>query len=153
MTAHSTLGFIFGLQSGRPGWFSALQAPGFVVMAGVSGIGIVLIVVSALLRKVMHLEDLIQPVAFRWLGNFLWMPDRGLQLLHDRRGADQLLRRLLPGSARRPRAGVRRLRPALLDRGRCLLAPLAILFMQFVRKQASIPWTVAAGLSSTWRRC
>ena len=27
ITAHSTLGFIFGIQSSRPGWYSALQAP------------------------------------------------------------------------------------------------------------------------------
>ncbi len=72
VTAHSTLGFIFGIQGGRPGWFSALQAPGFVVMAGVSGIG-ALIVVAGLIRKVLHLENQIRPEAIRWLGNMLWV--------------------------------------------------------------------------------
>src|SRR3990172_4827719 len=33
VVAHSTLGFVFGLQVGRPGWYSALQAPSFVLLA------------------------------------------------------------------------------------------------------------------------
>ncbi len=72
VTAHSTLGFIFGIQAGRPGWFSALQAPAFVVMAGVSGIG-VLIVIAAILRRALHLEEQIRLGAFRLLGNMLWV--------------------------------------------------------------------------------
>ncbi len=69
VTAHSTLGFVFGLQVGRPGWFSALQAPGFVVMAGVSGIGL-LIVIAALLRTLLG-EERFTLAVFRWLGNLL----------------------------------------------------------------------------------
>ncbi len=72
VTAHSTLGFIFGIQGARPGWFSALQAPSFVVAAGVSGIG-VLIVIAAVLRSTLGLHDVIRLSAFRWLGNFLWV--------------------------------------------------------------------------------
>lgn len=56
VTAHSTLGFIFGLQAGRPGWYSALQAPAFVVMAGISGVG-ALLVIAALLRRSLKLEE------------------------------------------------------------------------------------------------
>jgi molybdopterin-containing oxidoreductase family membrane subunit len=70
VTAHSTLGFVFGLQVGRPGWFSALQAPGFVVMAGVSGIGL-LIVIAALLRTVLREQERFTLAVFRWLGNLL----------------------------------------------------------------------------------
>lgn len=70
VTAHSTLGFVFGLQVGRPGWFSALQAPGFVIMAGVSGVGL-LIVIAAVLRRVLKVEDQLGPEIFKWLGNFL----------------------------------------------------------------------------------
>jgi len=70
VTAHSTLGFVFGLQVGRPGWFSALQAPGFVIMAGVSGVGL-LIVIAAVLRRVLKAEDQLGPEIFKWLGNFL----------------------------------------------------------------------------------
>ncbi len=72
VAAHSTLGFIFGIQGGRPGWFSALQAPGFVVMAGVSGIG-VLIIVAAVVRKHFGLEEKIDKATFQWLGNLLWV--------------------------------------------------------------------------------
>jgi molybdopterin-containing oxidoreductase family membrane subunit len=70
VTAHSTLGFVFGIQSGRPGWFSALQAPGFVVMAGVSGIGL-LIVIAAILRNVLNEQEQLHEGIFRWLGAFL----------------------------------------------------------------------------------
>jgi len=70
VTAHSTLGFIFGLQSGRPGWFSALQAPAFVVMAGVSGVG-ALILVALAARRIFRLE--IADDGIRWLGNLMWV--------------------------------------------------------------------------------
>ena len=70
VTAHSTLGFVFGLQVGRPGWFSSLQAPGFVVLAGVSGIGL-LIVIAAVVRATLHEADRLSLQVFRWLANFL----------------------------------------------------------------------------------
>jgi molybdopterin-containing oxidoreductase family membrane subunit len=68
--AHSTLGFIFGIQGGRPGWYSALQAPGFVVMGALSGTGI-LIAVAAILRRALRLEGVIGTATFRWLGKYL----------------------------------------------------------------------------------
>jgi molybdopterin-containing oxidoreductase family membrane subunit len=70
ITAHSTLGFVFGLQVGRPGWFSGLQAPGFVVLAGVSGVGM-LILVAAIVRKVNGLEERLDEGIFKFLSNFL----------------------------------------------------------------------------------
>lgn len=70
VTAHSTLGFIFGLQVARPGWFSALQAPGFVILAGVSGVGL-LIVIVAILRRLMGAKDQLNLDVFKWLNNFL----------------------------------------------------------------------------------
>ncbi len=70
VTAHSTLGFIFGIQMGRPGWFSALQAPAFVVMAGVSGIGL-LIIIAAILRQVLGAQEQLNEGVFRWLGSLL----------------------------------------------------------------------------------
>ncbi len=70
VTAHSTLGFVFGLQVGRPGWFSALQAPAFVILAGVSGVGL-LIVIAAVMRWVLGEKDRLNLDVFRWLGNFL----------------------------------------------------------------------------------
>ncbi len=68
--AHSTLGFVFGLQIGRPGWYSALQAPGFVVLAGVSGIGL-LIVLAAIVRRVCDGGDCLGERVFAWMGRFL----------------------------------------------------------------------------------
>ena len=70
VTAHSTLGFVFGLQIGRPGWHSALQGPSFVIMAGVSGIGL-LIVVSAAVRRALGEQERLALGIFRWLNNLL----------------------------------------------------------------------------------
>lgn len=70
VTAHSTLGFIFSLQVGRPGWYSALQAPSFVIMAGVSGVGM-LIIIAAIMRKILGEKERLNMDVFRWLGNFL----------------------------------------------------------------------------------
>lgn len=72
VAAHSTLGFVFGLQSGAAGWYSALQAPSFVIMAGVSGIGHV-IVMAALARYLLNLRAQIPDKVFRWLANLLWV--------------------------------------------------------------------------------
>ena len=70
--AHSTLGFIFGIQSGRPGWYSALQAPGFLVLAGASGTGM-LILAAVVLRRMLGLRAQIPDSAIHWLGGFLWL--------------------------------------------------------------------------------
>lgn len=70
VTAHSTLGFVFGLQVGRPGWFSALQAPAFLIMAGISGLGL-LIVVAAVMRRALGLRQQLHPGVFRLLGTFM----------------------------------------------------------------------------------
>jgi molybdopterin-containing oxidoreductase family membrane subunit len=70
VVAHSSLGFVFGLQVGRPGWFGTLQAPAFVVLAGVSGIGH-LIVMAAIIRKVLKAEERVKNRVFAWLGRFM----------------------------------------------------------------------------------
>lgn len=70
VTAHSTLGFVFGLQVGRPGWFSALQAPAFVILAGVSGLGMLAIIVAAV-RRWLHREEELTVAVFRWLSTAL----------------------------------------------------------------------------------
>lgn len=70
ITAHSTLGFIFGIQSSRPGWYSALQAPGFVIMAGISGTGFIVIIAAAL-RHFLDLRDIITEKSIKWLGIML----------------------------------------------------------------------------------
>ncbi len=70
VTAHSTLGFVFGIQVGRPGWYSALQAPGFVILAGASGTG-ALIVIAAILRGVLRERTGLNMQVFAWLSNFM----------------------------------------------------------------------------------
>ncbi|HEU0032001.1 MAG TPA: NrfD/PsrC family molybdoenzyme membrane anchor subunit [Kofleriaceae bacterium] len=70
--AHSTLGLIFGIQAGRPGWYSALQAPGFLVLAGASGTGM-LILATVVLRRMLRLEREIPDAAIHWLGGLLWV--------------------------------------------------------------------------------
>ncbi len=68
--AHSTVGFVFGLQVGRPGWFGTLQAPGFVVLAGVSGIGN-LIMLAAIVRVATRTKHRITLDALSWLAKLL----------------------------------------------------------------------------------
>ena len=68
--AHSTVGFVFGLQAGRPGWFGTLQAPGFVVLAGVSGIGN-LIMLAAIVRVATRTKHRITVDAMSWLAKLL----------------------------------------------------------------------------------
>ena len=70
VVATSTLGFVFGLQVGRPGWFGTLQAPAFVVLAGVSGLGHI-IVMAAIIRRAVKAEDKIGIDAFAWMGRAL----------------------------------------------------------------------------------
>lgn len=68
----STLGFVFGIQAGRPGWYGTLQAPGFVVLALISSAGVLAIMAAAARRKP-GLDAAIRPEAFRWLGNVMWI--------------------------------------------------------------------------------
>lgn len=70
VAAHSTLGFVFGLQVGRPGWFGAMQAPAFVIMAGISGVGM-LMIIAAILRRVLSFEEKIKSEIFSWLGGLM----------------------------------------------------------------------------------
>jgi molybdopterin-containing oxidoreductase family membrane subunit len=69
VTAHSTLGFVFGIQTGRPGWHSALQAPDFLMLAGVSGTGL-LVIIGAILRIVLDQRQKLNIRVFAWLSNF-----------------------------------------------------------------------------------
>ena len=72
IAAASTSGFIFGIQSGAAGWYSALQAPSFVLLAAVSGIGH-LIAMAAIARYVLKLDVQLPDRTFAWLGNALWI--------------------------------------------------------------------------------
>lgn len=145
VTAHSTLGFIFGIQGGRPGWYNGLAGPGFVVMAGVSGIG-VLIVVAAALRKFMHLEDIIKVDAIRWLGNMLlaltavylyFMIAEEVTANYAAVAAESKIAHEVVFGA---------YAPLFWTVASCLLVSFVVLFIQFVRRKTVVWLTVTAGL-------
>lgn len=143
--AHSTLGMIFGIQPGRPGWYSALQAPSFVVLAGVSGIGL-LIVIAALLRNVKGFKEKLNIDVFRWLANFLWVLTLVYlyfilvdTLVANYSGGDHesaVYKALISG----PYAWVFWLTIVML------IASFAVLLGQFALRRYSIPLIVIAGV-------
>ena len=143
--AHSTLGFVFGIQGGRPGWFSALQAPGFVVLAGASGTG-VLIMLAAAARRFLGLEETIRLEAFRLLGNFLWiltltylyfMVVEEITATYAASRADMhVAHEIVWGTYA----------PLFWTAVICFAAATAILFLGFVTRRTSVAWTVVAAL-------
>ena len=145
--AHSTLGFIFGIQSGRPGWYSALQAPSFVVMAGVSGIGMLILVVAGI-RRLLGLHDRIPDASIRWLGNLLWvlaaiylyfMLVEELTATYAAPAADRhVAHEVLSGAFAQL---------FWITVGGLLLAFL-IPFILYLRKQTSVGWLVVASLAA-----
>lgn len=70
VVAASTSGFVFGVQQGRPGWVSALQAPGSVVLAGVAGTALAVVIV-AVLRKSLTEGIRLDTRSFAWLNGLL----------------------------------------------------------------------------------
>lgn len=70
IVAYSTLGLVFGLQPGRPGWFSALQAPSLVVLGATSGLGMIALL-AAITRQGLRLHNHIPKTTFAWLGNIM----------------------------------------------------------------------------------
>ncbi|MBI2923783.1 MAG: polysulfide reductase NrfD [Planctomycetes bacterium] len=145
VTAHSTLGFIFGTQGGRPGWFNALAGPGFVVMAGVSGIG-VLIVIAAALRKFMNLQEVIRPEAIRWLGNLLLALVAAYLyfMVAEEMTANYAAVESETRIAHEVVFGA--YSPLFWTVVASLVVSLVVLFVQFVRQKSSIGWTVFAGV-------
>lgn len=145
VTAHSTLGFVFGLQVGRPGWFSGLQAPAFVIMAGVSGTGL-LIVVAAIVRAVLRDTERLSLQVFRWLGNLLMV----LTAVYLYFVVVELLTGLYQGPEREARLLTSLLSGTFAPLYWTSVASLAIafilLFGQFVRRRHSIALIVLSGL-------
>jgi Ni/Fe-hydrogenase subunit HybB-like protein len=74
---HATLGFVFGLQVARPGWFTPLLALWHLTLNAVSGIGGILVLIAATLRVVFKAEDILTKDAFRLLGNLLMVSIAG----------------------------------------------------------------------------
>jgi len=145
IVAHSSLGFVFGLQVGRPGWFGTLQAPAFVVLAGVSGIGNI-IVMAAIIRRVVRAKRRINVDAFAWLGRFLlalllaylyFVVVEILTLLYQPSIAEQeLSRALLIG----PYAGV------FWGSVVALVLPMVALLWMAIARSWKLSWLIAAGV-------
>lgn len=145
VTAHSTLGFIFGIQAGRPGWYSALQAPAFVVMAGVSGIGMV-ILVTAGARRMFKLHDRIPDASLRWLGNLLWV--LALVYLYFMVVEELTATYASPEAERHVAHAVTTgsFAPLFWTTVGCLLMTFLLPFIGYVRRTPSVAPAVVAGL-------
>jgi len=145
VTAHSTLGVVFGLQIGRPGWYSALQAPGFVILAGVSGIGH-LIVIAAIFRWLLGERERLNLKLFQWLGNILmvltvvylyFMVVEWLTITYEPHHHEaRVSAAILTG----PYA------PVFWVSVASLVVPFLLLFLQFLRGRYSVGVTVLAGI-------
>ena len=145
VVAHSSLGFVFGLQVGRPGWFGTLQAPAFVVLAGVSGIGHI-IVMAALVRRAVGAEDRIGTDAFAWLGRALMI----LLFVYVYFIVVEILT-----ITYQPSVAEQGLSDALLTgeyawifwgSSAALVLPLIVLAVMAVRRSWSLPWLIVAGV-------
>jgi molybdopterin-containing oxidoreductase family membrane subunit len=143
VTAHSTLGFIFGIQVGRPGWYGALQAPGFVVMAGVSGTGVLILLVVGL-RSLFGLA--IPDGAVRWLGNFMWIL-AAVYLYFI--ASDELTAGYASAAAERHVAQELtegRFAPLFWTMAASLLLAALIPFLLYVRGRTSVGWVAVAAV-------
>lgn len=141
----STAGLIFGTQLGRPGWFSDLLAPGFLVLAAVSGIGI-LIVVTAILRHFLGLHEQIQLDTFRWLLRALlvvagialyFITTESFKSWYAAPQSDTVLAHEIVFGE---------FAPLFWGMVGCLVATFVISVTQMPRQELSIGWAVAAGL-------
>jgi molybdopterin-containing oxidoreductase family membrane subunit len=145
ITAHSTLGFVFGLQIGRPGWYSALQAPAFVLLAGVSGVGM-LIVIAAIVRRTIGDHEQLPDEVFRWLANALLL----LLLAYLYFMVVEILTNVYTG-AERERDVTRELlfgdfAPIYWASVACFVVALGLLVARFLRTGPSIGLLVTAGV-------
>jgi molybdopterin-containing oxidoreductase family membrane subunit len=145
LISYSTLGFVFGIQGGRPGWFSALQAPGFVVLAAISSLG-VLALFAALARRTQGLEEELPDEAFRLLGNALWV----LTSIYLYILAVEALTNRYASSATETAVSdaIVKGRYAWLFWGAVatMALPTLLLFVQYLRRKTSIALIVACGL-------
>src|ERR1035437_4916245 len=67
---HTTVAWIFGLQVGRPDWYTSIPGPSYVFGAVLTGVATV-VIIAAIFRWVFHWEEFIKPLVFRGLGRFL----------------------------------------------------------------------------------
>ena len=143
--AYSTLGFVFGTQGGRPGWFGALRAPSMLIVAGISGVGLVL-AIAGLLHRYLGAHHAIPSRAFQRLGTtlmvlisvFLYL--LGVETLTDRYAGHEPALRVSDAVLTGPYA------PAFWTMLVIFLVALAMLGRQFLLRKATIGGAAAAGL-------
>ncbi len=145
IVAYSTLGLVFGLQPGRPGWFSALQAPSLVVLGASSGLGMIALL-AAITRSGLRLQSRIPKTTFAWIGNTMLT----LGLVS---GYFMVIEYLVAIFAKNPREA--RVTDAVIADPYAwifwltvglLLMGLSILLIQTLAKQYSIPLIALAGV-------
>lgn len=141
----STLGLIFGIQGGRPGWYSALQAPSFVVLAATSGLS-ALVIIAAILRWALDLGERLPRAGFRQIGNAIWVLTGvflyliGVDLVTAHYAASAAVTRVAQAVVLGPYA------PAFWSMVALLFVPMMLLFVQYIRGTSSIALAVASGL-------
>ena len=141
----STAGLIFGTQVGRPGWFSDLLAPGFLALAAVSGVG-VLIVVAAILRRYLDLRRQIRLDTFRWLLRALllttaissyFIATEAFKAWYAAPQSEALLAREIFFGA---------FAPIFWGMIACFVAAFVVALLQLPAHRVSVAWAVAAGV-------
>jgi molybdopterin-containing oxidoreductase family membrane subunit len=146
VVATSTLGFVFGLQGGRPGWYSALQAPAFVVLAGLSGTGM-LIILAAIVRRSLPSDTGLTDYVFAWLGRVLML----LLFVYLYFMATEVLTATYAGSERElqvTRAMLWGEYSWIFWSGVTLLViPAVALVYQAITRKWQLSWLVAAGVA------
>jgi len=145
LISYSTLGFVFGIQGGRPGWFGALQAPSFVILAAMSGLGIIM-VVAALVRRALALQEQISERVFLWLGTTVAILSLFYVYLI---GVDTLTSRYASSEAqnvvsREITEG--RFSPLFWSMLACFLVPTVVLLERGLRRKPSIALAVLSGV-------
>ncbi|MFC1803110.1 NrfD/PsrC family molybdoenzyme membrane anchor subunit [Thermoproteota archaeon] len=65
---HTTVAWIFALLGSRPLWFTAFAGPYYIIAAIASGISSV-VVIAAIMRRIYHWEDILEPMIFKGLAN------------------------------------------------------------------------------------
>ena len=143
--AYSTLGIVFGVQSGRPGWFSALQAPGFVVLAALTGTGLLLFVAGALGRW-MGLGESLPMKPYIWLSNTMWvllllfLYFMAVEEITARYAAMEVQTEVAKAIDSGPYA------PLFWSMLALMVGCFLVLFVQFVRRRYSVPTIMTVGL-------
>ena len=145
MLAYSTLGFVFGIQGGRPGWYGALRAPSMLVVAGISGIGLILAIAGGLHRH-LKAKEVIPPRVFLRLGNTLMVLISvffyflAVEILTERYAGHEADLQVANAVV----LGV--YSPVFWGMLLFFVAATVILAIQFMRRKPMIGWTAIAGL-------